>query len=73
MLSGFVFEIDTMPKVLQWVTYLIPAKYFVKVLQTIFQAGEIWYIIGINTAFLLVSALFWLGLSAIKTQQQLDK
>ena len=73
MLSGFIFEIDTMPKVLQWFTYLIPAKYFVKALQTIFQAGNIWYIIGINASFLLVSAIFWLGFSAMKTQQQLDK
>ena len=72
MLSGFVFEIASMPMAIQGVSYLIPARYFVNALQTLFQAGDIWHIIWVNGAFLVVSALFWLGLTALKTARRLD-
>ena len=29
MLSGFIYEIRSMPKLIQMVTYVIPARYFV--------------------------------------------
>ena len=41
ILSGFLFEIGNMPSWLQLITYLIPARYFVASLQTIFLAGNI--------------------------------
>ena len=61
-----------MPLAIKGVSYLIPARYFVNALQTLFQAGDIWHIILINSAFLLASALFWLGLTALKTARRLD-
>lgn len=72
MLSGFVFEIRSMPLAVQAVTYLIPARYFVSALQTLFQAGEIWPVLLINLLFLLLSAAFWLGLTAWRTPRRLD-
>ena len=72
MLSGFVFEIRSMPLPVQAVTYLIPARYFVSALQTLFQAGEIWPVLLINLLFLLLSAAFWLGLTAWRTPRRLD-
>jgi ABC-2 type transport system permease protein len=72
MLSGFVFEINSMPAVVQGVTYIIPARYFVSALQTIFQAGNIWSVLITNIIFLLISACFWLGITAIKTSRRLD-
>ncbi|PRC90701.1 ABC transporter permease [Solimicrobium silvestre] len=72
MLSGFVFEIASMPLPVRAISYLIPARYFVSALQTIFQAGDIWPVLLLNTGFLLLSALFWLGLTALKTARRLD-
>ncbi|TDR79746.1 ABC transporter permease [Paludibacterium purpuratum] len=72
MLSGFAFEIASMPAPVRAVTYLIPARYFVSALQTLFQAGQIWPVLWRQMAFLLVSALFWLGLTALKTSRRLD-
>jgi ABC-2 type transport system permease protein len=72
MLSGFVFEISSMPLPLQLATYLVPARYFVSALQTIFQAGDIWPVLLLNIAFLLLSACFWLGLTALKSSRRLD-
>jgi ABC-2 type transport system permease protein len=39
LLSGFMFDIASMPKVLQGVTFLIPARYFVTVTRGIFLKG----------------------------------
>ena len=41
LLSGFLFEIESMPLWLQYVTHVIPARYFVESLQTIFIAGDV--------------------------------
>jgi len=39
LLSGFMFEISNMPKVLQLVTYLVPARYFVAFLRALYLKG----------------------------------
>ena len=72
MLSGYVFEISSMPKAIQAVTYFIPARYFVNALQTLFQAGDIWPVLAINAGFLLLSSIFWLGLTMMKFGRRLD-
>ena len=72
MLSGFVYDIDSMPAAIQAVTYLIPARYFVSALRTLFQAGAVGSILLTDGIFLLVSALFFLGLTALKTRRRLD-
>ncbi|SUB83594.1 Inner membrane transport permease ybhS [Pragia fontium] len=72
MLSGFIFEIDSMPQVVRAVTYIIPARYFVNTLQTLFLAGNIGPILLMNTLFLIASAIFFIGLTALKTRRRLD-
>jgi ABC-2 type transport system permease protein len=42
MLSGFIFEIASMPKPVQWLTYVVPARYLIPPLQTVFIAGDDW-------------------------------
>lgn len=39
LLSGFLFAIDQMPVVLQWITRILPARYYVSVLKKIFLKG----------------------------------
>jgi ABC-2 type transport system permease protein len=72
MLSGFIFEIDSMPAIIQLATYIIPARYFVSSLQTLFLAGNIGPILLINLAFLIASACLFIGLTALKTRRRLD-
>lgn len=43
ILSGFVFPIDNMPKIIQFLTYFISARYFIPIIRGIFLKG-----IGIN-------------------------
>lgn len=72
MLSGFVFEIASMPAPVRAVTYLIPARYFISALQTLFQAGFVGRILLDDLLFLTASAAFFLGLSALRTRRRLD-
>ena len=60
MLSGFVFEIGSMPWPLRLLTRLFPARYFTSSLQTLFQAGTIPSILLPNDLFLAVLMVFWL-------------
>ncbi|MCK4431921.1 MAG: ABC transporter permease [Candidatus Aminicenantes bacterium] len=39
LLSGFIFPISSMPRIIQFFTYLVPAKYFLIVLRGIFLKG----------------------------------
>jgi len=39
LLSGFLFSIEQMPIVLQWITRILPARYYVSVLKNIFLKG----------------------------------
>ncbi len=72
MLSGFVFEIDSMPAVVRAITYIIPARYYVKTMQTLFLAGPAPSILLANALFLLGSAVLFLGLTAAATRLRLD-
>jgi ABC-2 type transport system permease protein len=40
LLSGFLFAIEQMPTVLQWITHIFPARYYVSVLKKIFLKGS---------------------------------
>lgn len=72
MLSGFLFEIASMPAPVRAITYLIPARYFVSALQTLFQAGWIGSVLWRNALYLAISAVFFIGLTAWKTPRRLD-
>ncbi len=72
MLSGFVYEIASMPPPIRAATYLIPARYFVSAMQTLFQAGFVGHVLVSDFIFLTVSAAFFLGLTALRTARRLD-
>jgi ABC-2 type transport system permease protein len=39
ILSGFVFAIENMPLPIQWITYIVPARYFIAILRGIYLKG----------------------------------
>ena len=71
MLSGFIFDIRSMPPAIQAITYLLPARYFVALLQTLFLAGDIWSVIIPNAAVLALMAVIFLGLTRRLTVKRL--
>lgn len=56
LLSGFQFDIRSMPDVVRYITYFLPARYYVALLQTIFLAGDVWSVVLPNAAVLAVMA-----------------
>jgi ABC-2 type transport system permease protein len=53
MLSGFIFEIDSMPLPIRLLTRVLPARYFVSSLQTLFLAGDVASVLVPDTLILL--------------------
>ncbi len=72
LLSGFLFDIGSMPEVVQWITYIVGARYFVAILQSLFLAGNIPSVVLFNSAALMLMAALFLGLSRLKTRKRLD-
>jgi ABC-2 type transport system permease protein len=72
ILSGFLFEVYSMPYPIQLISYLIPAKYFVQCLQTLFLVGNVWHLFFLNMAIMIIFGLFFLILVARKTVKRLD-
>jgi ABC-2 type transport system permease protein len=71
MLSGFLFDLRSMPWAVRLITYVLPARYFVAVLQTLFLAGDVWTIILPNAAVLAGMATVFLVLSRTVTRKTL--
>lgn len=72
MLSGFLFEISSMPAILRVMTYLFPPRYFVSILQTTFIAGDIWSLFIPNMLAMLAIFLALLWLTARRSVKRID-
>lgn len=72
ILSGFLFEISSMPWFIRALTYLMPARYFVQCLQTLFLVGNVWSLIFFNLIPMLGLALLLFFLTARKTVKRLE-
>jgi ABC-2 type transport system permease protein len=66
MLSGFLFDLRSMPTAVRLITYVLPARYYVALLQSVFLAGDVWSVIVPNTLVLaLMAAALALGSRAV--------
>ncbi len=70
ILSGFIFDIGSMPLIFRVFTHLIGARYFVAILQTLFLAGDVWSVLLPNALALLVMAAFFLSISWRKSRNK---
>jgi ABC-2 type transport system permease protein len=71
MLSGFLFDLRSMPALVRLFTYVLPARYYVALLQTIFLAGDIWAVILPNMGVLALMAAALLVLTYRATHKSL--
>ena len=72
ILSGALFEIDSMPLPIRIVTYCFPARYYVTSLQTIFMTGDIWTLFLPNMALMSVIAFLFFMLTFRITPERLE-
>ena len=58
LLSGFIYSIQNMPKVIQAISYLVPARYFVTILNGVFLKGVgmrvLWFEVFLLTLYALL-------------------
>lgn len=72
LLSGFLFEIRSMPRIIQIITTIVPARYFNAGLQTVFLAGDVWpLLLPSMGAMLLIGAVLF-ALVLRKTRKSLE-
>jgi ABC-2 type transport system permease protein len=72
LLSGFIFEINSMPWLIQKLTAIIPARYYVNSLKTVFLAGDIWpQLLRDMLAMLAIGSIFF-AITIARSKKRLD-
>ena len=72
-LSGLLFDLGSTPGLVQIISYIIPARYFVIISQTIFLAGNIWSTLLPAASVLVVMATVLLGVTMKKLVRRLPQ
>jgi ABC-2 type transport system permease protein len=72
LLSGFMFAISNMPTVVQAITYIVPARYFVALVKGIYQRGVGLETLWPDAVFLLVFSTVVAGAAIAKFRKRLD-
>ncbi|MCE5335644.1 MAG: ABC transporter permease [Desulfobacteraceae bacterium] len=70
-LSGFLFDLASVPQAVRVVSYFLPARYYVSFLQTVFLAGDVWGVILPNCAAMVVMMAVFFKLTLRKTKKRL--
>ncbi|WP_338446323.1 ABC transporter permease [Pelagerythrobacter marensis] len=73
MLSGFLFEIASMPRAIQLISYAVPARYFIPGLQTVFLVGDVWALLLPRIAIMLAFGALFFVLCFRITRRSLDR
>jgi len=72
LLSGFIFDIDSMPGIVRMITHVVAARYFVAIMQTLFLAGDLWSVMVPNILALMAMAVIFLGITWWRSRKRLE-
>ncbi len=72
MLSGFLYEIDAMPAAIQVITWLIPARYLVSSLKTVFLVGDVWAVFVPNLLAMAAIGVLFFAVAKRATRKNLE-
>jgi ABC-2 type transport system permease protein len=72
ILSGFLFDIRSMPPIIQLLTHIVAARYFVTLLQSSFLAGDVWPVILPNVFGLAILCTIFLSIALLRFHKRLD-
>lgn len=72
-LSGLLFDLESTPRLVQMISYLIPARYFVTISQTLFLAGNVWSALLPAGGMLAVMAIVLVGATRRKLVRRLPQ
>jgi len=71
LLSGFMFTISNMPRLIQLVTYIVPARYFIIILKGIYLKGVGWEVLTIPTGLLVAYGAVMVLLANVRFKKKL--
>jgi ABC-2 type transport system permease protein len=72
MLSGFLYDLRSMPTVIRGITYALPARYAVTLMQTLYLAGNVGSVVWLNLAVLTAMAAGLIVATRLATAKQLS-
>jgi ABC-2 type transport system permease protein len=72
LLSGFIYDLDSLPVAMRLITHLFPARYYVTLLQTVLLVGDIWSVVLPNAAVLACTSAILFVLTRVATRKRLD-
>lgn len=72
LLSGFIFPVENMPRILQWLSYIVPARYFIVIVKSIMLKGTGLAFIWKETVVLSCMLLFFIANSVRRFKIRLD-
>jgi ABC-2 type transport system permease protein len=72
MLSGFLYDLRSMPAFIRGITYILPARYAVALMQTLYLAGDVGSVVWPNLAVLAAMAAALMVFTRIATRKQLS-
>jgi ABC-2 type transport system permease protein len=70
ILSGFIFPITSMPTVVQWITHIVPARYFLVALRSIVLKGADITAFWQEMVALAIFATVALGLASLRLRRE---
>ena len=72
LLSGFIFPIDQMPAIVQWITRILPARYYVSIVRNVFLKGTPVALLAADLAALASIAAVLIVLATRSFQKRLQ-
>lgn len=72
MLSGFIFPLASIPKILQFLTYVVPARYFLPIIRGVLLKGNTIFHLWPRFGVLVLMGIFFLAVSAKKFKMTLE-
>lgn len=72
LLSGFMYAIGNMPEPIQWITHVVPSRYFVTVLKGVYLKGVGLEILGLEALLLVAFAMAMMVVANVKFRKRLE-
>jgi ABC-2 type transport system permease protein len=72
LLSGFIFPIENMPGILQWLCHIMPPTYYITILKNVMLKGTGFMEIWKETLILAGMTILFLGVSSARFKTRLQ-
>jgi ABC-2 type transport system permease protein len=71
-LSGFFFPLEAMPEVLQWISYLMPLRYYLDIIRSLLLKGAVMGALWQDILALVIFGFLLMAAASLRFQKRLD-